>query len=279
MNQQSPGVARRRTVWEVVIVLGLSLGASAIWSLLSLADRLTRGESLGSQTASLNTSASANPWIDVFYQVAEALVLSVPALLALYLLTNLRPALTGGHQALTDSITSIEADGGSNPLSGGARLIGLTFGRPWPDLVWAVILAAGIGLPGIGLYLAGRALGFTVEISTEGLGGYWWAVPVLILAALKNGLVEEVVAVGYLGQRLTELGWRPVHWIAASASLRGTYHLYQGFGPFFGNLVMGLVFAWFYQRTRRVMPLVVAHTLMDVVAFLGPWLIGPDWLS
>jgi membrane protease YdiL (CAAX protease family) len=102
---------------------------------------------------------------------------------------------------------------------------------------------------------------------------------VLVLAALQNGLVEEVVAVGYLADRLTALGWRPAGWIAASALLRGSYHLYQGFGPFFGNVVMGIVFAWFYQRRRRVMPLVLAHTLIDAVAFIGPSLIDPGWLS
>ena len=36
-----------------------------------------------------------------------------------------------------------------------------------------------------------------------------------------------------------------------------------------GNVVMGLVFSAFYLRRRRVMPLVVAHTVMDAVAFLG----------
>jgi membrane protease YdiL (CAAX protease family) len=57
--------------------------------------------------------------------------------------------------------------------------------------------------------------------------------------------------------------------VAASAVLRGSYHLYQGFGGFIGNAVMGVVFAFFFRRTGRVMPLVVAHTILDVVAYLG----------
>ena len=32
---------------------------------------------------------------------------------------------------------------------------------------------------------------------------------------------------------------------------------------------MGVIFGWFYTRTKRVMPLVVAHTILDVVAFVG----------
>jgi membrane protease YdiL (CAAX protease family) len=32
---------------------------------------------------------------------------------------------------------------------------------------------------------------------------------------------------------------------------------------------MGLVFGQWFRRTRRTMPLVIAHTLIDVVAFVG----------
>ena len=91
----------------------------------------------------------------------------------------------------------------------------------------------------------------------------------LILSALQNGLLEEALVVGYLLTRLDQAGW-PWRWaLAASALLRGAYHLYQGFGGFLGNVVMGVVFALVWRRTRRVAPLVVAHTLIDVVAFLG----------
>ncbi|MDQ2750113.1 MAG: CPBP family intramembrane metalloprotease, partial [Actinomycetota bacterium] len=57
--------------------------------------------------------------------------------------------------------------------------------------------------------------------------------------------------------------------LAASAVLRGSYHLYQGFGGFLGNMVMGLIFGYWFQRTRRVMPLVIAHFLLDAVSFIG----------
>ena len=38
---------------------------------------------------------------------------------------------------------------------------------------------------------------------------------------------------------------------------------------------MGLVFAEFFRRTRRTGPLIVAHTVMDVVVFVGYALLGP----
>jgi membrane protease YdiL (CAAX protease family) len=107
----------------------------------------------------------------------------------------------------------------------------------------------------------------------------WWAVPVLILAAMQNAILEEVIVVGYLMTRLRELNWRIGAIVAASAVLRGSYHLYQGFGAFVGNAVMGVVFALFFLRKGRVMPLIVAHTLLDIAAFVGYTLLPKDWLS
>ena len=66
----------------------------------------------------------------------------------------------------------------------------------------------------------------------------------LVLSAIRHGIVEEVIVVGYLLDRLGKLGWSMPAAIFASAMLRGSYHLYQGFGPFIGNAVMGVVFAW-----------------------------------
>jgi membrane protease YdiL (CAAX protease family) len=97
----------------------------------------------------------------------------------------------------------------------------------------------------------------------------WWSVPVLILSAVENAVLEEIVVVGYLITRLRQFDWQLPAVVAASAVLRGSYHLYQGFGAFVGNAVMGVVFALFFLRTRRVMPLIVAHTILDVVSFVG----------
>lgn len=75
--------------------------------------------------------------------------------------------------------------------------------------------------------------------------------------------------IGYLFRRWGQAGLGTWQIIFASALIRGTYHLYQGFGGFAGNMVMGVVFGWIYTRTKRVMPLVIAHTLLDVIAFVG----------
>lgn len=244
---------RRRLGVEIWIVLGLSLGRSAVYAIVSLVAKLTAGPPLASQTTTLNASQSPRPYLDLTYQILSIGFALLPVALALYLLS---------------------ADGRS-----AVRRIGLDRARPVRDLGIGMGLAAVIGIPGLGLYVAGRALGVTVEVQASALDAHWWTVPVLLLAALQNALLEEVVAVGYLMERLRTLRWSTPAIIAASALLRGSYHLYQGWGPFVGNVVMGVVFAEYYRRRRRVMPLVVAHTALDVVAFVGYALLPEEWLA
>ena len=42
-----------------------------------------------------------------------------------------------------------------------------------------------------------------------------------------------------------------------------------GIGGFLGNAAMGLLFGWLYTRWGRVTPFVVAHTFLDIGAFVG----------
>jgi membrane protease YdiL (CAAX protease family) len=240
-----PEIARRRLLGrEVLLVLGVSLGASAVYAIVRIVDRLTYIKPLAEQTATLNPSqAPDRPWLDLAYQLTGIFFALVPALLAVHLLAR-------------------------DP--GDARAtIGLDLRRPGFDLLTGAGLAALVGIPGLGLVWAAQRLGISARIVPADLPPQWWAIPVLILAAAQNAVLEEVVVIGYLLTRLRELSWNGWAAIAASAVLRGSYHLYQGFGGFIGNAVMGVLFGWYYQRTRRVMPLVIAHTLLDVVAFVG----------
>ncbi|GAA4409340.1 hypothetical protein GCM10023147_52600 [Tsukamurella soli] len=130
-------------------------------------------------------------------------------------------------------------------------------------------LAAAIGLPGLALYAAGRELGLTAHVMPATGGVPWWRIIAYVLLAIANALAEEVVVVGYLTTRLRQLGFGAATTLAASAVLRGSYHLYQGFGAGLGNLVMGLIFGAAYLRWRRLWPLVIAHAIMDIVVYVG----------
>jgi membrane protease YdiL (CAAX protease family) len=112
-------------------------------------------------------------------------------------------------------------------------------------------------------------VGINASIEAASYPGYWYRIPYLLLSAFQNGFSEEVIVVAFLLTRLRQLGWSNSRALGASALLRGTYHLYQGRGAFFGNAVMGLIFGWWFQRSRRVVPLVIAHTLLDAFSFIG----------
>jgi uncharacterized protein len=228
---------------EVLLVLGVSLGQSAVYALVSLIAKLTAGKPLSEQAARLNTSlAPERPWLDLTYQILGIFFALVPVMLAWHLL---------------------------NRDPGNARgLLGLDTSRWRFDIGLGTALAAVIGIPGLGLYFAAKALGINATVVPAGLPDVWWAVPILVLAAMENSILEEVVVVGYLITRL-RTAWTVPMVIAASAILRGAYHLYQGFGAFIGNAVMGVVFALVFLKWKRIAPLVIAHAILDVVAFVG----------
>ncbi|WP_412541287.1 CPBP family intramembrane glutamic endopeptidase [Longispora sp. K20-0274] len=238
--------ARIRT--EIVLVLGVSLGASAVYSAVSLLAKLTAGKPLADQHATLNPSqAPGRPWLDLTYQLLGIAFAVLPAFFAVHLLRR-------------DDPDALRVER-----------------RPVFDLVTGLGLAALIGIPGLGLYIAARALGLNASVVPADLPHVWWAVPVLLLAAVQNAVLEEVVVVGYLVTRLRELSIRLPVALGASAVLRGSYHLYQGFGAFVGNAIMGLVFGYVFSRTRRVWPLIIAHSVLDIVAFVG-WTLGGNKL-
>lgn len=238
--------SRRRLGAEVLIVLGLSLGASAAYSIVNLLDLVTRPTALSQQTATLNESQSSRPTFDLVYQLMGIFFALVPVVLVCFLLWRAtRPHL-------------------------GA--LGIDFTRPARDSLQGLALAVIIGGGGIGVYLGGRALGITVDVVPTALDAYWWTVPVLILSAVRAALQEEVIVIGYLFARLRELGWGKWWIIVATSVLRGSYHLYQGVGAFFGNFLMGMLFGWLYNRYGRLLPFVIAHALIDAAIFVGyPW--------
>lgn len=245
--------ARRLLVLEVAVVLTVTLGLSAVRSGLSLVDALLQPVPLAEQQVALNAPAARADLVDLAAQLVRALQLVGWGALGAYLLIR-------GGIAL--------------------RTVGLDARRPGRDALGAAGLAALIGIPGLGLVLVARALGVSATIVPTTLDGTWWQVPVLVVSAFANSWAEELVMVGYLMTRLRQLGWSENGSLLAQALLRGAYHLYQGLGGFVGNVVMGLVFGRVWQRTNRLWPLVGAHALIDVVAFVGYALVSPyvDWI-
>lgn len=238
-----PPLTRRLLGWEILVVFAVSLGGSALIAVIQLVGSLTARKSLSRQHALLVGSlAPGRPWLDLTLQIA-------------YLILTLAPVALVFH---------LMARSGEPP-----SVMGLDASRPASDAGRGAALAAVIGGLGLGLYLAAFHLGFNLNVVPENLPAVWWRIPVLILDAFQNGVLEEILVVGYLLRRLGQLGWSPARAVAFSAVLRGSYHLYQGFGGFVGNAVMGVVFGVLYRRWGRVTPFIIAHTLIDAVAFVG----------
>ena len=221
--------ARRTLTEELLAVLALSLLASAVYAVLSLAEAPLRGV----------TVAAANQDPRIARQVIGVLFGLAPVFLVWHLARR-----TG------------EGPGG----------IGLSADHPRRDVTEGAILFAIVGIVGIGIYVAAVSLGvnrFVVPLPPE---GHWWTIPALLLNAAEAALVEEVIVLGYLVTRLEQIGASARGAVLVSALLRGTYHLYQGWGGFAGNFAMGLFFGALFVRRRRTWPFVVAHFLLDVGA-------------
>jgi membrane protease YdiL (CAAX protease family) len=236
-------LTRRLLAAEVILVFAVSLGADGVRALVSFIGDLTASARLADQQALLvGSRAPGRPWLDLAMQLTAIVLSLAPVALGLHFLYRSRES---------------------------ARTIGLDLRRPRGDLLVGASLAAVVGGTGLGFYLLAHAAGVNLTVVPESLPAVWWRMPVLLLSAFQNGLLEEVLVAGYLLHRLRQLGWSDNRALAVSATLRGSYHLYQGLGGFVGNLVMGLLFGRIYQRWGRTTPLVVAHTLIDAVAFVG----------
>lgn len=234
---------RRLLRSETAVVVTLAVGLSAFRSVLVFIGAALAPGALGTQQATLNGSlAPGRPWVDLGLQLAgiTRLLLPVGVVLVLVVLRGER---------LAD--------------------LGLRADRWRRDVMIGVGVAALVGAIGLGAYLVSYAVGGSLTVVPTTLPPTWWRVPVLVLAAAANAALEEVVLSGYLVRRGAQLGWTPGRAVATSALLRGCYHLYQGAAGFVGNLVMGAAFARYSQRTGRIVPQLVAHTLIDVVAFCG----------
>lgn len=233
---------RRLVTLEVLVVLTVTLGLSALRSALSLLDAVLQPVPLAQQQVTLNAPAAQVGLVDLTLQLTRVLQLVGWGALGAYLLIRAGFAM---------------------------RAVGLDARQPGRDALGAAGLAALIGVPGLGLYLVARALGVSLTIAPSTLGQTWWQLPVLVASALANSWAEELVMVAYLITRLRQLGWSENASLLAQALLRGAYHLYQGLGGFIGNVVMGVVFGRVWQHTNRLWMLVGAHALIDMVAFTG----------
>jgi membrane protease YdiL (CAAX protease family) len=228
-----PAPAERRTLAEeVLVVLALSLLASAAYAIVSLFQAPLRGEVVA--------AADQNPlFVNQFLGFVFGLA---PVFLVVYLVRR-------------------EGEG--------VGAIGLAGDRPGWDLAAGSLLFLVVAAGGIAIYLTAVQLGVNRFVIPAPPPDHWWTYPAVFKNAAGAALLEEVIVLAYLLTRLRQIGWSPVAAVLASAALRGGYHLYQGWGGFAGNFLMGLLFGVLFLRWRRTWPFVIAHFLLDAGAAVG----------
>jgi len=216
---------------EIPVVLSLSLLASAVYAALDLLAAPIKG-----------VTAVTFPQVDLVRQMVDLVLSLAPVWVVFHLLRR----------------------DGDTPAA-----IGLGAHPPREALLSGVLLFAIVGLGGLAVYFGSVALGVNRFVVPVPPMGHWWTVPVIVMGAAQAALLEEVVVLGYLVTRLRQIGASPYAALAASSLLRGSYHLYQGWGGFLGNVILGAVFGILFLRRGRLWPMVIAHFLLDVSAGVG----------
>jgi membrane protease YdiL (CAAX protease family) len=86
----------------------------------------------------------------------------------------------------------------------------------------------------------------------------------VVIASVLNPVFEEFLWLGYIMPGFSpRLGRRGA--AALSVALRVSVHAYQGPWALLTILPIGVLFTWYYGRTRQLWPVIVAHVILDVV--------------
>ena len=162
----------------------------------------------------------------------------------------------------------------------GRHVSDIGFGFNWRDIPRSLAVAT-IGYVAfyvcfLAVYYAWFALTGSVltapELGDKVFGArFHWAALIL---ALINPFFEELIVRAYLMTEVKFLTGNAALSIAASVGLQTLYHLYQGMLLATAEAALFLVFALYFNRSRKIMPVVLAHLLFDVSSWLYYGLAG-----
>ena len=137
----------------------------------------------------------------------------------------------------------------------------------WGDLGRALLLyIATLLLFRFGLAIQELVVSAAKWVPREPLSSERPAVTTILALVVVNPLYEEGLWLAYIlngpGRRHERTG------IALSLACRTSMHLYQGWSALFGIAPIGLMLAWYYTRSRRLLPPVLAHSMLNLVSSL-----------
>ncbi len=89
----------------------------------------------------------------------------------------------------------------------------------------------------------------------------------IIFVSVINPIFEEIFVCAYVIEKIKKHKGLAAG-IMVSVLIRTLYHLYQGLAGMFLIVPMGIIFALWYGKTKRLWPLIVTHGVMDLVGLL-----------
>jgi membrane protease YdiL (CAAX protease family) len=87
-----------------------------------------------------------------------------------------------------------------------------------------------------------------------------WALPFMLL----NPFFEELIVRAYVMTEIKELTGSTMMAIIFSVLLQASYHLYYGWMGALSVAFPFIVFAIYYARSRRAVPIIIAHEVFDL---------------
>lgn len=133
--------------------------------------------------------------------------------------------------------------------------------------------------PAIGLLMAcivacyplrwlGAGMAEGVNPSLEAMVAGKLTLTAVLAISLVNPIFEEVFVCAYV-IRVLQRRHSPAFAVNVSVAIRASYHLYQGPIGAISLVIVGLILGWWFARTGRLWPTIIAHGLMDLLALMA----------
>ncbi|WIH04791.1 CPBP family intramembrane metalloprotease [Xanthomonas translucens pv. graminis] len=133
--------------------------------------------------------------------------------------------------------------------------------RPAIGLLVACILAC-YPVQWLGTYMAEE-----VNPSMDAMVAGKLSLAAVVAVSLINPIFEEMFVCAYVIRAL-QPNHSPAFAVNVSVAIRASYHLYQGPIGAISLVIVGLVLGWWFVRTGRLWPAIIAHGLMDLLALM-----------
>jgi len=147
------------------------------------------------------------------------------------------------------------------------KRLGLEFSRS--DFAWGLFLVVASYLAYFAVWFAVASLwsGFDAAVASTHLVARGIPVPMSVVVSIVNPIFEEVFLCGYLIAALKDrIGVAAA--INVSMGIRLVCHLYQGPLGVVSIVPIGLVYAFYFARTGRLWPVILAHAVEDLFGLL-----------